>query len=166
MSVQEAQHTQHAINTGSYQELGLPEVNSGHWEIMNRFLSRPWFFCVWVIQEAVLSTSVEVICGAWSTNWRYILRALMRAIILGAHMALDRAEAGAFAGSPANPLISAIQLNALGAGESDFVRWECIDLLHRGRISIASRPQDYCYGLLDCQRSSKTPISRWIIHSQ
>jgi hypothetical protein len=35
MSVQEAQHTQHAINTDSDQELGLPEVNSGHWEIMN-----------------------------------------------------------------------------------------------------------------------------------
>ena len=35
ISVQEAPHTQHAINTDNYQELGLPKVNGGHWEIMN-----------------------------------------------------------------------------------------------------------------------------------
>ena len=61
----------------------------------------------------------------------------MRAIILGAPITLDRAEAGVFAGSPTNPLISATQLTfliALGAGEPDFVRWKRINLLHRGRI--------------------------------
>ena len=98
-----------------------------------------------------MSTSAEVICSAWSIHWRYISRTLMRDTTLGAPMALNRAKAGAFAGSPANPLISATPLNflnVLGAGELDFVYWKCIDHLHYGRISITIRPQDYCYRLL------------------
>ena len=41
----------------------LPPLESTHWSALARFLARPWFRRVWVIQEAAVSDSATVYCG-------------------------------------------------------------------------------------------------------
>jgi len=155
---------QPAINTDDYQKFGLPAINSWHWNSLRSLLCRAWFTRIWVIQEAVLSTSTEVICGAWTMEWMAFLGALMRAVVLGlGGIVPDHWEGGASVGSPANPAIAItllIFLNALGAGKAHFMYWKCIDLFHRGRFAVATNPRDYCYGMLGLSKELKDPDLR------
>ncbi|MCJ1408686.1 hypothetical protein MMC19_002761 [Ptychographa xylographoides] len=161
---EESPWIQQAINTDDYQKLGLPAINSGLWDILRSLLCRAWFTRIWVIQEAVLSTSTEVICGMWIMKWTDLLRALIRAVALGlGGIVPDHWEAGASIDSPANPAVAItliIFMNALGAGTADAMYWKCIDLFHRGRYAFATNPKDYCYGMLGLSKELGDPDLR------
>lgn len=44
-------------------KLGLPDVESPDWKSLNRFLSRPWFGRVWIIQEIASAREAVVLVG-------------------------------------------------------------------------------------------------------
>ena len=47
---------------------GLPERASPLWSGFGDFLHRPWFTRLWVMQEAILPATVEIMCGQWSQD--------------------------------------------------------------------------------------------------
>jgi hypothetical protein len=55
----------HLLGMAEYSKVGLPDYTSDKWRVVRKLLMRPWFSQVWVIQEAALCNSVEVICGTW-----------------------------------------------------------------------------------------------------
>ncbi|MCJ1243107.1 hypothetical protein MMC30_000304 [Trapelia coarctata] len=48
---------------------GVPPTHHDPWKSLARFLARPWFSRVWVVQEAVLSRAVIVTCGSHQIGW-------------------------------------------------------------------------------------------------
>jgi hypothetical protein len=44
---------------------GIPTRSPSPWLEFAALLSRPWFQRVWVVQEAVLPVSLEIVCGNW-----------------------------------------------------------------------------------------------------
>ncbi|KAK5093728.1 hypothetical protein LTR70_005727 [Exophiala xenobiotica] len=50
----------------------LPTLGSRHWNALARFLSRPWFRRVWVIQEVAVSHRATVYCGDHEMDWNVV----------------------------------------------------------------------------------------------
>ncbi|TEY65559.1 hypothetical protein BOTCAL_0138g00010 [Botryotinia calthae] len=50
-------------------EMDLPDRTSWKWFALFAFLQRQWFRRSWVIQEAVLSSEIEILCGSTVFNW-------------------------------------------------------------------------------------------------
>jgi hypothetical protein len=51
------------------QSADLPPLESGSWNALARFLSRPWFRRVWVIQEVAVSHRATAYCGGHEMEW-------------------------------------------------------------------------------------------------
>lgn len=47
----------------------LPGSNDAIWGSLDRLLSREWFSRIWIVQELVLGSNVEVLCGNQSIRW-------------------------------------------------------------------------------------------------
>lgn len=47
----------------------LPKAGNKHWQALAAILRRPWFGRMWVIQEVVLSSCIEVYCGKEMFTW-------------------------------------------------------------------------------------------------
>jgi hypothetical protein len=52
----------------------LPPLSSPSWKALDALFRRPWFQRVWVIQEAVLSKRMELLCGSWSIDFEDLQR--------------------------------------------------------------------------------------------
>jgi hypothetical protein len=143
--------TRAVLPVDKFDLFGLPNQRDAIWEGYRLLLSRDWFTRIWVIQEATLAASAEVICGQWSTGWTRFLSTALKAISLGVAKITDEEKLVPSASIPRNPLRPNEQLiffNSLKPGNSKFVPWKLIDLLHGARISLATKPEDYCYGLM------------------
>jgi len=46
----------------------LPPHDDDRWEAFRKFLQRPWFRRVWIIQEAVCARRLYMMCGGWTIN--------------------------------------------------------------------------------------------------
>jgi hypothetical protein len=53
----------------------LPGDEDPRWEAVARFLRRPWFELLWVVQEFVLAREVVMICGEREIPWREVAAA-------------------------------------------------------------------------------------------
>ena len=53
----------------SFEGFGLPAPDSPKWFEINKLLSRPWFQRVWVMQEVVMSSSIQLMCGEKWISW-------------------------------------------------------------------------------------------------
>ena len=58
-----------APNIEEFKRLSLPESGSQDWVDLRKFLSRPWFHRVWILQEVVLQRTVEFVCGSKCFDW-------------------------------------------------------------------------------------------------
>jgi hypothetical protein len=47
---------------------GLPGLEDKRWEAFRKFLQRPWFTRVWIIQEAVSAKKLYMMFGGWTVN--------------------------------------------------------------------------------------------------
>lgn len=56
----------------SFDRLGLPSPDSQQWLYLRKFLSRPWFYRAWIIQEVVISARVHLQCGRKLISWHDI----------------------------------------------------------------------------------------------
>ncbi|KAK5155301.1 hypothetical protein LTR04_005867, partial [Oleoguttula sp. CCFEE 6159] len=57
------------LNNINLESHGLPKPGHKRWQALGAVLRRPWFSRVWVIQEVVLSSRVEVACGQVTLSW-------------------------------------------------------------------------------------------------
>lgn len=48
---------------------GMPPPDNAAWKLLSRFLKRPWFSRVWVVQEAVLARRAVITCGSQQVGW-------------------------------------------------------------------------------------------------
>ncbi|KAH7131811.1 heterokaryon incompatibility protein-domain-containing protein [Dendryphion nanum] len=122
-----------------YQKHGLPMPGSAEWKIFPRFICRPWFSRVWILQEVILSTSADIIFPDE---------------VLNGGLSVNNYE------GPMRSFVQIFFMEALGASKPDFVRWKCIDLFYLGRLALASLPHDYCYGLLGLSEELDHPDLR------
>ncbi|KAF7512731.1 hypothetical protein GJ744_000298 [Endocarpon pusillum] len=58
-----------APDAEDFERLGLPAPESQQWRELAKFLARPWFQRVWIIQEIVLSNSIQLQCGWKTISW-------------------------------------------------------------------------------------------------
>ncbi|MCJ1230814.1 hypothetical protein MMC12_007488 [Toensbergia leucococca] len=65
------------------ESLGLPGWRSMEWKNLEKFLDRPWFKRIWVLQEVVVSTHAIVKCGQDSLLWEEMVRVIKRVKFAG-----------------------------------------------------------------------------------
>ncbi|KAK5627368.1 hypothetical protein RRF57_003083 [Xylaria bambusicola] len=52
----------------SVSDIDIDDVRTGIESVLSAILARPWFRRIWVVQEAALNRSVQVVCGGDSTD--------------------------------------------------------------------------------------------------
>ena len=63
-------HTdERAPNFEDFERLSLPAPGSEDWSNLSKFLSRPWFQRIWVVQEVVFSYRIQLLYGNKSLSW-------------------------------------------------------------------------------------------------
>lgn len=67
-------------------ELGLPPSYDQSWNALTKFISRPWFSRVWIIQEALAARKLEIMCGFWLAEGSCIIQAIVLADMHGLPM--------------------------------------------------------------------------------
>ena len=65
------------------ESLGLPGWKSKEWKALQKFLGRPWFKRIWVIQEVIVSTRAMVMCGQESLLWEEMVQVIKRVQFTG-----------------------------------------------------------------------------------
>lgn len=58
-----------APSTEDFARLNLPPPESQAWHDLGKFMSRSWFRRLWIIQEAVLSHNLNLVCGRRCIPW-------------------------------------------------------------------------------------------------
>lgn len=58
-----------SLEVGDFERLLLPAYDSPRWLELGKLMSRPWFQRTWIIQEAVLSHQIIIMCGARYISW-------------------------------------------------------------------------------------------------
>lgn len=55
-----------------FERMSLPAPGSPKWSELAKFLERPWFQRVWIIQEIVFSKDIQFLCGTNYISWQDI----------------------------------------------------------------------------------------------
>lgn len=55
-----------------FERMFLPAPGSPKWSELDKFLARPWFQRVWIIQEIVFSKNIQFLCGTNYISWQDI----------------------------------------------------------------------------------------------
>ena len=137
--------------------LGLLSIKTEEWKHLEKFMCRPWFRRVWIIQEALAARSLEVICGRWRGNGEQLFNALTFAI--GRRLPIggfwncspDRHPQGAACGLQQLMLMVELGLCKI-VKKLKCIRetpWPLIDILERSRPALSSDPRDRVYALLN-----------------
>jgi len=61
----------------------LEELKGEAWRDVTDVFTRPYFGRVWVVQEVVMATSAEVMCGKYSVPWHDVYKAMTVIFVLG-----------------------------------------------------------------------------------
>ncbi|KAH7148148.1 heterokaryon incompatibility protein-domain-containing protein [Fusarium sp. MPI-SDFR-AT-0072] len=134
------------------ESLGLPEQTSPAWSALRYFFRRPWFERVWVIQEAVNASDLQVMCGQQSFEWEDI-----------AYAARCIADSPMFATTDTARICQHIRFidqcrQKFRQSRSDQEQPALLDLLYGSRRCDASDQRDKIYGLYPLIESlSKLP---------
>lgn len=144
------------LPVNKYELFELPSRDDQIWESFGSLLNRSWFTRIWVIQEVTLATSVELICGRWSVPWTWFLSVVFRSLSLGLTGFSDKPDSGIM-GNTSFSIEQLIFLNSLKPGGLQFVPGKLIDLLHQARLAHATKPEDYCYGMIGLARELDDP---------
>ncbi|VUC32665.1 unnamed protein product [Clonostachys rosea] len=123
---------------------GLPHSGHQSWNNLAAVLDRPWWTRYWIIQEAVLSKRVIIVCGKWECDWKPFTEAC-RFID---EMALVKLSVAGSDNAP-DALRDFSNLCAMrDAMEDKGPSWPLVHLLERSRTANATDQHDYIYGLL------------------
>jgi len=120
---------------------------------LERFLDRPWWGRVWVIQEVCLAAKVTVLCGDASINWDD-LRAGVRAILCQPSGGTMRRMAFHLV----TTMLESRRPDSEWRQSGPFAGEPTVALLNRFRWSHATDPRDKVYALLSlCQTGPGQP---------
>ena len=152
------QHPFTALPINKRELFELPDLGDQIWKNFKLFLDRDWFTRIWVIQEVTLATSAKLICGQWSISWIFFLSIAFKALSLRLFGIRDEEKSvSSTPNNRPNSIEQLIFLSSLRPGGLQFVPLKLIDLLHQARIALATKPEDYCYGLIGISRELHNP---------
>ncbi|RKK77250.1 hypothetical protein BFJ71_g16774 [Fusarium oxysporum] len=130
----------HSNSNPTYlKSLGLPDYASPSWSHLRYFFRRPWFLRVWIIQEVVNASQLQVICGSNPIDWEDIV---------GAARCIT--ESPMFATTDLAKIcqhVVFIDENKTRVQEGNISRLGLPQLLHGSRRCDASDLRDKVYGL-------------------
>ena len=131
-----------------------------HFAATSAFFRSPWFFRVWIVQEAVCARRLHVLCGGVCMDWVYVCR--------GADALLDRPLRDLLPISPgrfhpdrlahpsaSNGLRNAETLMTLRGDLSYHNDPDFFTLLQYSTLFVATKPHDKIYALLDLARDRR-----------
>jgi hypothetical protein len=167
-SIRKAHHNSTAIDASvrkpwteeEWVALGLPPLKDSIWAQMARFLSRPWFRRVWIIQEVLAAKEIYVICGLWLVNARSVFEATYEANMHGLPHSGTRGPHDELLQRPVllagKQLEFMVGLGLCGILESDRPS-TLLDLLEGTRNAQATDPRDRVYALLNLCKDAVEP---------
>jgi hypothetical protein len=56
-------------NLETFTEKGIPLPDDAIWHAIGRLMAHPWFIRLWTLQEVILPTKVNVLCGSETLDW-------------------------------------------------------------------------------------------------
>ncbi|KAK5659658.1 hypothetical protein OQA88_866 [Cercophora sp. LCS_1] len=122
----------------------LPE-ESAVWDSINSFFSRPWFQRVWVVQELVLATEVQVICGDKKASWDQIYTA---AQICSTEAARSTSGVMKQIAKRVSAILNLGDLRRSYQGQDDASQRRLHVLFDRFQHTLATKPHDKMFALL------------------
>lgn len=143
---------------------GLPSGEDAFWEALRKFLSRDWFFRVWILQEVVAARSLDIMCGSWTTLGDFFFTALILSLshrFPVTNFSLDQNfpwEQPNIRGC--NQVLLMHELGICGwiapELEQRTKEWALVEMLERSRYAAASDPRDRVFALLNLCKEGKS----------
>lgn len=138
---------------------GLPGLEDEAWAALHRFMRRPWFRRVWIVQECVVAKHVQMYCGDWTAPFDIFMILVVKSIELNLpilrvnHGNLD--ETGRYEASRGYSCLLALtrlrRKYQLGWQE------DLLSLLKQCRATEATRARDNFFALLGLSKDSGDP---------
>jgi Heterokaryon incompatibility protein (HET) len=143
-------------NTEDFQRMTSISPDSHEWLNLSRFLGRPWFRRVWIIQEVVLSARVQLQCGRRTLSWsdmtmlslEMIQRGLVKYLVSSEGDTEHLSEAGCIRAGTIGRISNS-------AGRHD--QWMLLDVLVEARGAEASDPRDKVFGIMKMTETTINP---------
>jgi hypothetical protein len=142
---------------------GLPPSGDVLWEALRKFLSRPWFSRVWILQEALAARNLEILCGTWFTSAEYVFEILLCSIghrFPGLNFSLESNKP--WEQPNIRGCSQVVLMHELGictwmfrSPEQEPKEWSLIEVLERSRYASASDPRDRVFALLNLCKEGK-----------
>ncbi|KAK7545901.1 heterokaryon incompatibility protein-domain-containing protein [Phyllosticta citricarpa] len=127
----------------------LPKAGSKAWQALAAVLRRPWFMRMWIIQEVILSSQIEVVCGRSVFTWEEMSR------IVGY---LDCEEYGSSTGNSSTVAeLPFTRINRMKEQHRREGTPDLFDLLMRCRRQTSSDPRDKIFALLELGQHETDP---------
>lgn len=150
-------HTaEEAPSPEEFDRLDLPPPDSQAWHDLGKFMSRPWFRRLWIIQEAVLSHNVSLICGRRCIPWNDM--SLFAICMADNHLESLLAFQD---GEGADPVLGVTRIRMIDTmidSEASFPKQRTLlSALVQGRSSQATDPRDKVYGIMGMTATAVRP---------
>jgi len=148
----------------SLQSSGLPPAEDPGWEALRKFLSRPWFFRVWILQEAVAARNLEILCGRWGAPAEFIFAGLMICIshrFPTMNFSLEKSlpwEVPNIKGCAQVTLMHQLGVcrrTMRNSHQKKRNEWALMEALERSRYASSSDPRDRVFALLNLCKEGK-----------
>lgn len=145
---------------GDWVRLGLPPSEDEAWLSLEKFISRPWFVRVWIMQEALAAKELFIICGQWLAPARYIFRVVKIALARRLPFTGKWSQSGGVYQQPAAcgvrqfHLLLELGLCGIIGGDTTLhsASWSLIDILERSRHASSTDPRDRVFALLNLSK--------------
>ena len=128
--------------------LSLPPYKDRQWRALGRFLQRPWFSRVWIIQEVVMSTNTIFVCGKETFTPAEMSKLVDRLMNLPTYPSFTGRS-----GTGSNGVWCVGIIDHLCKMQGSATRTSSIELLGIGMASKATDPRDKIYALLSLGQS-------------
>jgi hypothetical protein len=130
----------------SWSERSIPHNSDPIWDQLVAFLNRPWFRRAWIVQEVIVSQSVELVCGDMLVPWTVIEQAMDIIDDNVDYMSIDRAVWEPFQ-----------KLSLHRKWEHEQYRWCLFQLLETYRHVQSTLMRDRLFALIGLARDANTP---------
>ena len=140
-----------------FERMSLPAPGSPKWSELAKFLERPWFHRVWIIQEVAFSKDIQFLCGENYISWQDIS---LFAICMIQHdliqyLSLNGAPQETISESGCSRLLDIIDI------QDSFTRFKnsqlLLTVLVQGRGAQATDPRDKVFAVMGMTRTIINP---------
>ena len=139
--------------------LGLPLYSDQKWTALQKFVSRPWFSRVWIIQECLAAKSLYILCGSWMFLAGPFISGLLLADIRGGScFGFHAAQETLFDRPITRGFLQVKFMAHLGlcsifdTFETDDAKYSLIDVLEGARHARSTDSRDKVFALLNLCR--------------